>query len=55
METMSGKYKEQEDTKRWHKELSIEDEVMVHLWKERFLVGMYNTLKIKKFEPCMIL
>ena len=38
--------------KRRYKEFSIGDEVMVHLRKEHFLFGTYDTLKMKKFGSC---
>ena len=47
-------YKQQEDQKIRHKYFEVGDQVMIHLKKNRFLVGTYKKLKIKKFEPCKL-
>jgi hypothetical protein len=33
----------------------VGDQVLAHLWKERFTRGTYNKLKMKKAGPCNIL
>ena len=49
---MNTQYKDKADVKRRYKKIQIEDELIVHLTKEFFLVGTYNKIKSKKFGLC---
>ena len=48
-------YKQREDKKKRPKYFKVDDKVMTHLNKIRFLVGTYSNMKMKKFIPCKIL
>ena len=55
LEKSAIKYNEVANKHCREKLLDVGDMFMVHLQKERFLVGMYNKLKQKKIGPFQVL
>ena len=55
LETLLLKYKAEADKHRCFKYFVVEDQVMVHLCKDKFPIEEYNKLKKKKIGPFRIL
>ena len=55
LEQSNQMYKENFDKSRRHHIFEVGDEVMLHLKKDRFHVGTYYKMRMKKFGPCRFL
>ena len=54
LEQSNQKYKDSANRSRRHKNFEVGDEVMIHLKKFKFSIGMYSKLNIKKFDSCKV-
>jgi hypothetical protein len=55
LKNSNQEYKHRVDQHRKEIQFEVRDLVLAHLWKERFLRGTYNKIKMKKIGPCNIL